>query len=505
MIRLISTADTAKLIRSALKAAFPGTSFQVRSKSYAGGSSIDVHWTDGPTQGQVLAVTNPFEGATFDAMQDLKESRIVEVNGEKIRYGADYVFAKRAYSEAVRIAVMTEVAARFGMEPLPLEGNGWAWRSGDGGWLLRRCREMIEARDFRESAPAVVADVQPEPMIEATNKWVCQWCGCADAERASVLQAAFCFDCTDAMLKNIAETRRDLYRKPAVVVDVQPEPMTEAVNHPQSVDASAPTEPEPVEPAPMNWYEEKQALRRERLTARAVKAQNEADTRFGKARSEVAQIPFGQPILIGHHSERKHRAALNRHDRAIRKGIEAMDYAEKLAAQAAAVGAGGISSDDPEALVKLQAELDRAVKNQELMIAANKLIKKNDRVGLAALGLSEAQIDQLFTPDFAKRIGFPGYALKNNNASIRRIKERITSIQSNRAAEEAFTPISGEGWRIYAEDNRICIAFGERQSAERVQVIKKRGFVWSPTRNAWVRKFSPNAVYDAKQLIGRFK
>ena len=47
--RYISTTETAKIIRQELAKAFPGIKFSVKSKSYSGGSSIDVGWTDGPT------------------------------------------------------------------------------------------------------------------------------------------------------------------------------------------------------------------------------------------------------------------------------------------------------------------------------------------------------------------------------------------------------------------------------------------------------------------------
>ena len=46
----VSLTDTAKLIRATLKAKFPGIKFSVRSSRYAGGSSIDVRWNDGPGQ-----------------------------------------------------------------------------------------------------------------------------------------------------------------------------------------------------------------------------------------------------------------------------------------------------------------------------------------------------------------------------------------------------------------------------------------------------------------------
>lgn len=70
--RYISTTETAKLIRKALKAAFPGQKFSVRSSSYAGGSSIRVNWTDGPTKRQVEAICGNFEGKGFDGMIDMQ-------------------------------------------------------------------------------------------------------------------------------------------------------------------------------------------------------------------------------------------------------------------------------------------------------------------------------------------------------------------------------------------------------------------------------------------------
>lgn len=60
--------ETAKLIRKALKAAFPTTKFSVRI-SRSGGSTW-INWTDGPTSDAVRAVTAEFESEGFDGMTD---------------------------------------------------------------------------------------------------------------------------------------------------------------------------------------------------------------------------------------------------------------------------------------------------------------------------------------------------------------------------------------------------------------------------------------------------
>jgi hypothetical protein len=67
-----SPAGLAKLIRGELKTLYPGQKFSVRSRSYSGGSSVDVLWTDGPAWKEVQAATRKFQGCDFDGMTDSK-------------------------------------------------------------------------------------------------------------------------------------------------------------------------------------------------------------------------------------------------------------------------------------------------------------------------------------------------------------------------------------------------------------------------------------------------
>ena len=66
----IPVAETAKLIRKALAKAFPGQKFGVRSKSYAGGASINVFYVGGPAHHLVEEIAKAFEGSRFDGMID---------------------------------------------------------------------------------------------------------------------------------------------------------------------------------------------------------------------------------------------------------------------------------------------------------------------------------------------------------------------------------------------------------------------------------------------------
>lgn len=124
--RYLTCAETAKLVRAALNTAFPGVTFSVRSKTYSGGASIDVGWTDGPETAEVDKVAKAYEGADFDGSIDLKThayhwllpdgtvtlARMIGTEGsggsipsvrngrpaegaEYVAMGADYIFCNR--------------------------------------------------------------------------------------------------------------------------------------------------------------------------------------------------------------------------------------------------------------------------------------------------------------------------------------------------------------------------------------------------------------------------
>lgn len=61
---------------------------------------------------------------------------------------------------------------------------------------------------------------------------------------------------------------------------------------------------------------------------RAGAARAEADRRWDAEHAILDNIPLGQPILVGHHSEARHRRDLARADNHMRKGLEAVRKSE---------------------------------------------------------------------------------------------------------------------------------------------------------------------------------
>src|SRR5690348_11341329 len=74
-VAYLTCAETAKLVRPALRDRFPGVKFSVRSDTYSGGASIDVRWGGGPSQAAVDETCRPFRGADFDGSIDLMHYR----------------------------------------------------------------------------------------------------------------------------------------------------------------------------------------------------------------------------------------------------------------------------------------------------------------------------------------------------------------------------------------------------------------------------------------------
>lgn len=136
--RSISLVDTAKMLRGALKAEFPGTKFSVRSKSYSGGASITASWTDGPTSAAVQKVCDRYNGAEFDGMIDLKsykDSIITTADGmETVSFGADYVFTRREFSDEFMATCEEQIVADLGRKIDPEErlNDGGGYRMKDG-------------------------------------------------------------------------------------------------------------------------------------------------------------------------------------------------------------------------------------------------------------------------------------------------------------------------------------------------------------------------------------
>jgi hypothetical protein len=97
---------------------------------------------------------------------------------------------------------------------------------------------------------------------------------------------------------------------------------------------------------------ERAEARTERLDERAGRQFAEADSRRLAARRVADGMPFGEPVKIGHHSERAHRAAFDRIERNDRASYAARDYAQHLAARADGAARNEAAKHNPRAIMR---------------------------------------------------------------------------------------------------------------------------------------------------------
>jgi len=166
-----------------------------------------------------------------------------------------------------------------------------------------------------------------------------------------------------------------------------------------------------------------------------------------------------------------------------------------------------ISSDDPDALEKLEQKLNVLEKHQEFMKTANRFIKKNNKEAFLKLeGATQQLWLELTTPDFVNRTGYPSYQLTNNNANIRRIKERLKILNevSNKTTNEKT--IKGIKVIENVEANRIQLIFPDVPSKEVRERLKKEfRFIWCPSENAWQRFLNKQGIWAAEKFMETYQ
>ena len=162
-------------------------------------------------------------------------------------------------------------------------------------------------------------------------------------------------------------------------------------------------------------------------------------------------------------------------------------------------GMGGISADDPDAVKKLTAKLEKLTKAQETMKAVNAYYRKHKSLE-GCPELDGKAIEKLKARMEIRGIQdkpYPTWALSNNNAEIRRIKERIQSLSVNKEVLYTGWEFAGGKAEINVKDNRLQLFFDDKPDGKIRDELKANGFRWSPKASAWQRQLNSNVIYAA--------
>lgn len=255
-----------------------------------------------------------------------------------------------------------------------------------------------------------------------------------------------------------------------------------------------------------NYHERKQQ-RIEYAKQQASKNEQAADSHYNAAKAISDFIPPGQPILVGHHSEKRHRRDLEKIDNQMRKSRQATEKDAYYEDKATTIEQhDAISSDNPDALELLKAKAAKHIALQEFMKQTNKYIKAGNKDGFLKLpGATEALWTELTSSASHWEIGFPHYRLSNNNAVIRSTKQRIAQLE--KLATRTTTEHTIKGVRVVknVEAHRIQLFFSGKPAEEIRKALRKtHGFIFCYQEMAWQRQLNNAGIYAAKSFLNAY-
>lgn len=193
--RFMRTAETSKYVRKALKKAFPGVKFYVRSTS-----SVNVYWQDGPTTAQVDKVLLPYKGKDQDpysgALVYPKSWLLPDGSAQRAGTGddlapqpegaelvcfSDYLFTERAYSKAFIERVAADYSKECGWPAPEITSFGW-WVGGKKRGEAFSFKVNLERQNvdrwFQDALKdtSALGDDQPGPKADSEPDLTCKDC-----------------------------------------------------------------------------------------------------------------------------------------------------------------------------------------------------------------------------------------------------------------------------------------------------------------------------------------
>lgn len=227
--------------------------------------------------------------------------------------------------------------------------------------------------------------------------------------------------------------------------------------------------------------------RRERLEKRlerrqewSEKAELRSSAAFERSNRAVAGIEPGQPILVGHHSERRHRRDLDRSWAALGKSVEEQKLAkhhEQKARGLAIQLERTIFSDDEDAIEKLEAKAADCDAAAERCNAINKAWRKGGRDAVAAeFGEALAKTAEELCSRFSWLERKGPMDATSDRAEARRCRERIKVLQARQIrADEAE---AAGGVRLVERQGWAVVTFVEKPERIVLLALRSAGYHW---------------------------
>ncbi len=173
-----------------------------------------------------------------------------------------------------------------------------------------------------------------------------------------------------------------------------------------------------------------------------------------------------------------------------------------------------VKSDDPEVLDFLRAKLAGLEEVHVLMVSANAYYRKNKTLegfeGIPADTMAWITRPGVYLPGGRNGDGsplafygkpFPTYELTNSNANIKRVKQRIETLEAVKASKSIEEEHDGYTYREDAEAMRVQLRFDGKPDDETRALLKRNGFRWAPSQGVWQRQLNDNGKYAAHRVM----
>lgn len=166
-------------------------------------------------------------------------------------------------------------------------------------------------------------------------------------------------------------------------------------------------------------------------------------------------------------------------------------------------GSDIIKTGDEDAIERLEDKIEGLEKSQEKMKAVNAYYHKNktleDCPDLTPDEISEIEKNMAISWRSDPK-PFESWALSNNNQNIRSTKERLEALRN--AKEKGNSEVETKFFRVVenVEMMRLQIFFDEKPEPEVREILKKNGFKWAPSQNAWQRQLTSNAKWALSKV-----
>lgn len=170
-------------------------------------------------------------------------------------------------------------------------------------------------------------------------------------------------------------------------------------------------------------YRERRERKAEQLREFADGRERKANAAHEQAHAIADVIPLGQPVLVGHHSQRRHERDLNRIESNMRAMAENAHKADEMRSRADNIEAAAdraIYDDDPDAVERLRERIAALEAERDRRKQANAAFRKEHKAELAAM----------HPYDRHQAIPFPSYNLSNLTGNIGRLRKRLTALSA---------------------------------------------------------------------------